>query len=84
MNAAETVREIQRRTPLPPERRATHGSWVEARRAVLQLVDAGWGVSDAVHRVVGLHNFHPPEKAFRSIRAGYYVLRAKLDGGRGA
>ena len=77
MNIADTVKEIHRRTPLPPIRRAGYGAWVTAAWEVRALVEKDWNVSDAVRAVVEAHNYHPPDRSFRSIRAAYYVIRTK-------
>lgn len=75
MNVSETIREIQRRTPLPPTRRVAHGVWIEPAWVVRGLVENDWGVSDAVRQVVAEQKYHPADVAFKGIRAAYYVIR---------
>ncbi len=76
MNPAETVKEIRRTTPLPPKTRAGKGAWVDYAKAVRTLVtEDKWTVSDAVRRVIDTHRLHPPEAAFKGIRAAYYALK---------
>ncbi len=77
MKIEEVIREIQRRTPLPPARRAQHGQWVKPAWVVRGLVEQGWGVFDAVHQTIATLNLHPPKKAFNGVKAAYYQLRNK-------
>lgn len=75
MNVEQSLREIIRRTPAPPRRRAGHGQWTDPARLVCGLVDKGWSVSDGVREVIEAHKLHPPDAAFKGIRAAYYVIR---------
>ena len=76
MNPAETVKEIRRKTPLPPKTRAPKGGWVGYAEAVRTLVSEDrWTVSDAVRRVIETHRLHPEDAAFKGIRAAYYALK---------
>ena len=69
------IREIKRKTPLPPSYRAARGAWVAPAKVVRALVENDrWTVSDAVREVVARQNLHPPGIAFRGVRAAYYVL----------
>lgn len=69
------IREIKRKTPLPPSHRAARGVWVAPAKVVRGLVEKErWTVSDAVREVVARQNLHPPATAFRGVRAAYYVL----------
>jgi len=74
MNVDQTVREITRRTPKPPRSRAGHGQWTDPARVVQGLVEQGWSVSDAVREVISAQKLHPPDQAFKGIRAAYYVV----------
>lgn len=74
MDADDIVREIQRKNPGPPRYRAAKGQWVKPAHAVRKLVKKGWGVSDAVREVVGALKLHPPESAFKGVRAAYYEV----------
>jgi len=74
MNVEQSLREITRRTPKPPNVRAGHGQWIDPARVVQGLVEKGWSVSDAVREVIASHKLHPPDKAFKGIRAAYYVV----------
>lgn len=77
MNAQEAIKEILRQHPVPPNRRASHGQWVDAAWIARGLAEKGWTVSDAVRQVVSTLKLHPPDKAFRGIRACYYTIRNK-------
>lgn len=39
------------------------------------LVEKGWTVSGAIRQVIETLNLHPPDTAFKGIRAAYYVLK---------
>lgn len=79
MNVEQSLREIQRTTPKPPRTRAGHGQWIDPARVVIGLTGTGWSVSDAVREVIARHKLHPPEAAFKGIRAAYYVLLKKVE-----
>jgi len=75
MDIKATVKEIKRRVPVPPNRRARKGEWVEPAWAVRILVEKqGFDVAEAVRQVIAVNNFHPPDKAYAGIRAAFYVV----------
>lgn len=76
MEPEEAIREIKRKTPLPPSYRAARGVWVAPAWIVRGLVERErWTVSDAVREVITRQNIHPPGPAFHGIRAAYYEVR---------
>jgi hypothetical protein len=75
MNIQTIVQTIARKNPLPPRPRATHGLWVWPGWAVRGLVEQGWGVSHAVRAAIKAFNLHPEGKAYKGVRAAYYVIR---------
>ena len=79
MNPEEVIREIQRKAPLPPKYRAARGIWVQPAWVVRGLVERdNWTVSDAVREVISRQNLHPPDVAFKGIRAAYYEVRKQV------
>lgn len=74
MNVDQSLREIERRNPEPPRSRAGHGQWTDPARVVIGLTEKGWSVSDAVREVISTHKLFPPDRAFKGIRAAYYVI----------
>jgi hypothetical protein len=78
MNIQDIVRTIARKNPRPSRPRATHGLWVSPAWAVRGLVEQErYNVSDAVRATVRAFGLHPEDKAFRGVRAAYYVLRGR-------
>ncbi len=76
MDPEEAIREIKRKTPLPPSYRAARGVWVQPAWVVRGLVERDkWTVSDAVREVIHRMKLTPPETAFKGVRAAYYVIR---------
>lgn len=74
MDADEVIREIRKKKPEPPRRRAAMGQWVKPAWAARKLAEDGWTVSDAVREVVSALKLHPPDKAFRGVRSAYYEV----------
>ena len=73
MSPHAVAREIARSTPPPAKRRAAYGQWGEPATAVAVMVADGWAVTSAVRKVVLALNLHPPDVAFRGVRARYYA-----------
>ena len=69
---------MQANTTRKPPRplRAKHGAWTGPAKEVYVLVTKRrWNVSDAVRQVIADRKIKDPAKAFRGIRAAYYLLR---------
>ena len=73
MNPRAVARVIAHTTPPPVKRRAAYGQWAEGAAAVAVLVAEGWPVTAAVRKVVTALNLHPPDVAFKGVRARYYA-----------
>ena len=75
MNVNSATRALAAKGPPSPQR-ARHGLWVAPAKVVKALVDHHqWNVSEAVRRVVARGKYGDKARAFRGIRAAYYVLR---------
>jgi len=62
----------------PPPKYAPYGQWaLQAVKVQAMVVKKGWGVSDAVRKVVYANKYPDEGKAFRGIRAAYYELRKR-------
>lgn len=77
MTIEDTIREIQRRTPLPPPGYVTYGQWISPAWVVRGLVEQQWGVTEAVRQVVATMKLQPERKALNGVKAAYYIIRNK-------
>ena len=77
MDPAADAKSLSRNGP-PRPLRARHGAWIQPAETVFELVKThGWGVSDAVRKVIAKRGYKDKQRAFHGIRAAYYVLRDK-------
>lgn len=76
MSLDDTIREIASRSPRPASVKAVYGKWVPFAWQVRALVEQKqWTISDAVREVVAQQRLHPPDTAFKGIRAAYYEIK---------